>query len=312
MLKQPYQIETTHLKLSGLLYGQPGSWKSTTALSMPNPVLIDADNGVHRINIRHRVPTLQVNSYQEVLDLIASSEIKPFETIVVDTVGRLLDYIDVHIIKENPKNGQAGGQLSLKGWGVRAATFSAFIKTVLTMGKHILFVAHEREDKDGDTKIIRPDFGGGKAGSELIKDLDFVGYMEMIGREHTISFAPTDRYYAKNSAKLDDVLKIPYMKDGDPNNFMIGIVSRFKDAVDRETEQLKEYAVLMEQVKASIDGVVNAETANVFVDEMKNGKIPDIWDSRMKSRAMFGERVKTLGLHYDTESKAYVETVAAA
>ena len=311
MLKQPYEIKTDNLKLGGLLYGQPGSWKSTTALSMPNPVLIDADNGVHRLDLRHRVPTLQVKSYQEVLDLIKSPEIEPFETIVVDTVGRLLDYIDAHIIKENPKNGQSsGGQLSLKGWGVRAATFSAFIKTVLTMCKHILFVAHEKEDKDGDTKIIRPDFGGGKAGGELIKDLDFVGYMEMIGREHTISFSPTDRYYAKNSAKLDDVLKIPHMKPGDPNDFMSRIVSRFKDEADREAEQLKEYAVLMEQIRGSIEGVVDAETANAFVKEM--GNIRDIWDSRIKARAWFAGHVKTLSLHFDAETKTYIETATAA
>jgi len=311
-LKQPYEIESSNKKLSGLLYGQPGSWKSTTALSMPTPVLIDADNGVHRLDLRHRVPTLQVTSYQEVLELVTSPDIAPFETIVVDTAGRLLDYIDVHIVKENPKNAQTGGQLSLKGWGVRAATFSMFVKTVLTMGKHILFVAHEREEKDGDTKIIRPDFGGGKAGGELIKDLDFVGYMEMIGREHTISFSPSDRYYAKNSAKLDDVLKIPYMKPGDPNNFMSKIVSRFKDAADREAEMLREYAALMEQIKGSVESIVDAETANAFTEEMQKGKIPDMWDSRIKARAMFSGHVKSLGLQYDTEAKTYVKTTEAA
>ena len=81
MLKQPYEIKSDNKKLSGLVYGQPGSGKSTLALSMPTPVFIDADNGVHRLDLRHRVPTLQVTSYQEVLDLINSPEIKPFETI---------------------------------------------------------------------------------------------------------------------------------------------------------------------------------------------------------------------------------------
>jgi len=309
-LKQPYEIKSDNKKLSGLCYGQPGSGKSTLALSMPTPVLIDADNGVHRLDPLHRVTLLQVTSYQEVLDLIKSPDIAPFETIVVDTVGRLLDYIDVHIVKENPKNGQSSGQLSLKGWSARAATFSAFIKTVLTMGKHILFVAHEKEDKDGDSKIIRPDFGGGKAGAELIKDLDFVGYMEMMGRERTISFSPSDRYYAKNSAKLDDVIKIPHMKPGDPNDFMNSIVSRFKDAADREAEMLREYAALMEQIKTSIDGVVDVETATAFTEEMQKGKIPDMWDSRIKARAMFGRHLKALGLHYDTKTKTYTETAS--
>jgi len=309
LLKQPYEIKTDNLKPGMIISGQPGVGKSTLALSMPNPVMIDADNGVHRVDQRHRVPTLQVTSYQEVLDLIASDEIKPFETIVVDTVGRLLDFINVHIVKENPKLGQSDGQLAIKGWGVRAQVFRALLNTVKTMGKYLVFVAHITEDKDGDSKIIRPDFGGGKAGYDLIKDVDVVGYMEMLGRERTISFAPSERYYAKNSAKLDDVLKIPVLKDGVPNDFMTKIMSRFKDAADQEVVRLNEYTVLMEQIKTTIDGIADVETANAVVAEMD--KLPEVWDSKIKARAMFKAQIDMLKLTYDKENKTFVAPVAA-
>lgn len=49
------------------------------------------------------------------------------------------------------------------------------------MGKSVIFVAHEREEKVGDEKQIRPEIGGSSAG-DLIKELDLVGYMEAIGK----------------------------------------------------------------------------------------------------------------------------------
>ena len=49
------------------------------------------------------------------------------------------------------------------------------------MGKSVIFVAHEREEKNGEEKQIRPEIGGSSAG-DLIKELDLVGYMELSER----------------------------------------------------------------------------------------------------------------------------------
>ena len=309
LLKQAYEIQTDNIKRKILVYGQPGIGKSTLALSMPNPVLIDADNGVHRIAPVHRVPTLQVTSYQEVLDLLDSGELSPFDTIVIDTAGKLLDYINVHIIQENPKNGRGGGQLTQQGWGARAQKFNALLRTVTTMGKHLVFVAHEKEERDADTKVVRPDFGGGKAGNELIKDLDLVGYMEALGRERTISFAPSDKYYAKNAARINDVLMIPTLTDGTPNDFLSGIVNQCDEAARDESAQRQEYDKVMMQVLDLIDCIEDADTANKAGAKIQ--KLPQVWDSLIRARSMYAEKVKALGLKYDKIQKSYVSETTA-
>lgn len=305
MLKQPYEITADNLKLKMLVYGSPGIGKSTLALSMPNPVLIDADNGVHRIAPAHRVPTLQVSSYREVLDLLGSGELAPYETIVVDTAGKLLDYVNEHIIAENPKNGRPGGQLSVNGWGVRASTFSALTRAASTMGKHLVFVAHEKEERDGDTKTVRPDFGGGKAGGELIKDLDAVAYMEAIGRERTISFAPCEKYYAKNSARINDVLKVPDLDKGCENDFLSGIVRQIEAAAKEESGQVREYNALMGRVSEIVGSIADAATANAAGREIQ--KLGPIWDSPIRARAMLSEKAKNLGLRYDKSRKGFAD-----
>lgn len=301
----PHEIQTANMKYKILIYGQPGIGKSTLALSMPKPVLIDADNGVHRIDPKHRVPTLQVTSYREVLQLLDSGELAPFETIVIDTAGKLLDYINAHIIEQNPKNGRGGGQLSMQGWGARASTFAALLRQIGTMNKHVIFVAHEKETADGDTRYIRPDFGGGKSGNELIKDLDLVGYMEALGRERTISFSPSDKHYAKNSARISDVLTIPTLGDGIKNDYMAGIIKKCEEASQDDSEERKQYDDVISAIEASVNAIVDADTATACVGEIKSLSV--IWDSKQRAQMLFAAKVKSLGLIYDKAAQKYID-----
>lgn len=149
LIKKPseLQVQTT---IKALLYGQPGIGKSTNALSAPYPVLLDFDNGVHRVNVAHQTPTLQVSSYDDFLEVMQSGELAPFKTIVIDTAGKMLDYMGAWLIQNDPKLGQRDGSLSLKGYGARKAEFIRVLKAISIMGKHIVFVAHEREEKEGD------------------------------------------------------------------------------------------------------------------------------------------------------------------
>ena len=89
--------------------------------------------------------------------------------------------------------------------------FNNLLKLIRRLNKSVLFIAHEKEEKNGEDKIIRPDVPG-SSGADLIKDLDFVGYMEAKGTKRTISFFPTEKYYAKNSLQLDEVIEVPDTK----------------------------------------------------------------------------------------------------
>lgn len=57
LIKKPNEL-TVKNALSALIYGQPGMGKTTLALSSPQPLLLDFDGGVHRVNhdppCRHR------------------------------------------------------------------------------------------------------------------------------------------------------------------------------------------------------------------------------------------------------------------
>ena len=77
-----------------MVYGQAGMFKTTTALSAPSPLLLDFDNGVKRVNMSHLdgVDVVQVSSWQDVREVL-QEDLSPYQTIVVDTIGKMMDFI---------------------------------------------------------------------------------------------------------------------------------------------------------------------------------------------------------------------------
>jgi hypothetical protein len=228
--KNPNEINDT-VVLAGIIYGQPGVGKSTLALSAPNPVLIDADKGMRRVEKRFQVPSLPLNDYKDILELFQSNELNPFDTIVFDTLGKLVDRMGEYLVQDNPKNGNGKCSLSMQGWGALKVEFQKLLKLARKPRTHLVFVAHEKEDKDGDSRIVRPDVAG-SSGKDLVKDLDFMGYMEMRGAKRTISFTPTEKYYAKNALKLQPVIDVPDTAAG--NTFIQKVI------IERTIDRLRE------------------------------------------------------------------------
>lgn len=303
LINKAHEVSTENICLKVLVYGQPGLGKSTLAVSMPNALLIDCDGGVHRIQAAHRTDYVSVDSYAKIQDLLKSSEIAPFETIVFDTAGKLLDYMSADIIKQNPKMARADGALTMQGYGMRKMWFVNLLKQASTMGKHLMFVAHEKEEKRGEESVTRPDIGGSSS-SDLIKELDLVGYMEAQGKRRTVSFFPTDRFYAKNSARIDDVLIVPELTKGTPNDYMAQIVAKVKEAISEETEDAAKYKGLMVSLRAQVVSVEDAKTANRVLKVLS--KVDHIWDSKQKSWTLLCERARELGMEYSKDEKCFI------
>ena len=220
----------------GLIYGQPGVGKSSLALSMPNPLLIDTDNGIARVQAEHRCDTVQVESYQDVIDVF-QEDLSEYDSIVIDTFGNLVKFMLAYFAEKDPKLLTKGGTYNIKIWGLVKSEFSNLTFKLKTMKKNLLFVAHQNESKDGETTYIRPK-SQGSAIEDVIEMLDFMGYCEMLGKRRSISFSPCDRYYAKNSIKLDDYIQIPILEHNTPNTFMVDYI--IKPSIERrKTEQLE-------------------------------------------------------------------------
>lgn len=306
LIKKPHEL-TVQPTIKTLIYGQPGLGKTTFALSAPNPLLIDFDGGVHRVNAVHQCDTLPVSNYQEFLDVLKEN-LSAYKTLVIDTAGKMLDYMGAYLIAGDPKLGKRDGSLSLQGYGARKAEFIRVLKQISISGKHLVFVAHEKEEKDGDQKIIRPEIGGSSAG-DLIKELDLVGYMEAVGKRRTISFDPCEKYYAKNACNLPPLVELPVLlnESGDAvmhNGQLADIFELYRKNIEKRKVIAAEYTELIEMIDTKIDSVTDADTANDMA-EWASKFDGWIWDAKLQAGMKLNNKAKEIGLSFSKKSKKY-------
>ncbi len=302
-IKKPSELSVTPL-MKALIYGQPGIGKSTLALSMPEPLMIDCDRGIHRVDVTDLSDTVEVDSWTDVDEVLNDKEeLKKFSTLIFDTAGSLIDFMSAHIIKTQPKMAMSGGQLSLQGYGVRKVMFQSLLSRIHTLGLHVVFVSHEREERDGDLRFVRPEVGG-SSGADLIKGLDIVGYMESIGNKRVVRFNPQEKFYAKNSLSLPDPMSVPD-KTKHGNKFMAEILEMYHKQLSDRQLLAPEYEDLLGVIKSNAEDIVDAETANKFIEWMKT--VTHIWDSRYQAGKILRDREGELSLRYDKQKGKYVE-----
>ena len=307
MIKRPSEL-SVKATLSVLIYGQPGIGKTTFGVSAPDAVLFDYDGGVQRINGAHQVPTLQPTSWEDTNAALKeiAEEMPEVKTIVIDTVGKMLDFMSAYIIKNDPKMGMRDGSLSLKGYGVRKTMFVNFIKSLALMGKNVVFIAHEREDKRNETIIKRPEIGGSSQG-DLIKELDLVGYMSAYGKDRVITFDPHEEYYAKNTCNLPAAIKLPVVVDeqgkGTSNVAFSNIVAQYKVAQEKRQDTTARYEMLLGLIDETMSAVVDVEPLNEAM--VKLFAMEQIYDSFLKAQRAIANKGKELGCTYNKIAKRY-------
>lgn len=307
IIKRPSELSVKDT-LSVLIYGQPGIGKTTFGVSAPEAVLFDYDGGVQRINGAHQVPTLQPTSWEDTNEALKeiAQEMPEVKTIVIDTVGKMLDYMSAYIIKTDPKMGQRDGSLSLKGYGVRKTMFVNFIKQLALMGKNVVFIAHEREERRGEETFKRPEIGGSSA-NDLIKELDLVGYMYAVGKERVITFDPAEYYYAKNTCSLPAAIKLPVVVDekgkGTSNVAFSNIVMSYKTAQEKRQEQTAEYEALLDVIAGKVKAATDAASLNEAMTEVFG--FEQIYDSFLRAQKAVAAKGKALGLTYNKTARRY-------
>jgi len=301
LIKKPSEINKD-IKLKILVYGEPGTGKTTLALSSPNPLLIDFDNGLHRVSKQYQTDSVQVESYQNLLDILTKEDISDYKTIVIDTLGKMVDRIGDWLALSNPKVKQSDGQLSMKGWGNVKAEFQKLLKLLDNKNKSVIFVAHAREEKDGDLTKQRPDVSG-SSGKDIVKELDCMGFVSMVGNKRTIDLMPNEKYYAKNSLGLESFLEFKPIVS--KNDFLTkDIFEAYAKKQERDNEISQEYNNLISAIDESIDKLENVEQVNEYYSNQYQKK-ENIWSSHIHEKHKLSEKVKELDLVFNKKEKIF-------
>ena len=316
MIVKPESMTFADKKIRMLIAGFPGIGKTTLALSAPKPLYIDVDLSAERINreiLNMAEGITQPRDYDELrrdlgigandLELQAvKANLKDFETIVIDTGGKLLTIMGQYGRKIEPKYGQRDGSLSLKGYGWLGKEFQRFLDhCIYELDKHIVIIFHTVEEKDGDDTKLRIK-AEGSSRNNVWEVMDLGGFMEMRGNTRTIGFSNCERYFAKGTRGIHGVRSIPELAPGVKNDFLAKLFEEYNSASEAEAKKAAEdkakYDAAMAKAKQIIDSLTDADSVNAAMAEFKS--IDHALTSGKESGSLWKAKTAELGLIYDS------------
>jgi hypothetical protein len=287
-----------------LMYGEPGVGKTSLGFSTNKPLVLDFDHGAHRSAFRG--DSVQVESWSEISGL-TKAELKGYDTVVVDTVGRQLDYITRGLAEHDQRLLNRNGGLTMNGWGILKSTFTTWINRLQTFGLNVVLTAHVKEEKSGDDVIKRPDITGGSY-MEVMKCADLVGYLYRGPGGTLLDFNPSDRWIGKNAAEFAP-LEIPSLHDaGD----CLGQV--LENAISIMNERNHASKVVADEV-TQWSGLVKQAVGAEDINSLKDKCVTEIDDQAtlQQVKKLISQQAKKLDLTYvGTPAKGQFEVVSSA
>ena len=312
LIKKAVELQVVNT-MNMMIFGMPGMGKTTLALSMPRPLLLDFDNGVKRVNPLHKQEAgiVEVNDWNEIHELV-NEDLSDYDTVVVDTAGKMINFIITY------KCGQR--QPQIRDWQGINAEFNWFVSMLNRLNKNVVFVAHADSRKENDNDYYFPLLRD-KNYKELLTDFDLLGFAEMKSIAgvitRTITFDPTNRNDGKNTCQLPSVINIPEILDRNgasirDNDFLTkNVLIPFQNMKAHELGLQKEYSELLDTIKKDIALIKDADSANKFVAGIKTN-YNHIGSSVTTARVLLQTRVAELGLTWDKTKKLYVDKTKKA
>lgn len=295
LIRKPAELEVPQ-KIKALIYGQAGMGKTTLALSAPKPLLLDFDNGIHRVNFGHQCDTVQIHNWSEALQVI-KEELSPYETIVIDTIGKMMDYIIGHVTK--------GGIPQIKDWNKINQEFSSFVRDISLMRKNIIFVAHRDIRKEGDDNVFVPALRE-KSYTAIVTELDLLGYVEAKGNTRTITFNPSSRNDGKNTCNLPVLMNISTVVDSQGKAltntfFQTQIIAPYVANLQERLNEVKKYDGVISEIKENILLITDEISANDFIDRIDT--FEHVGNSKAIASILLSKKAAELGLKLSKEKR---------
>lgn len=263
-----------------LIYGQPNSGKTTFALSGKNTLLIDCEGGLigsNKQRYRSGAHCIQLEKWDDILELTADM-LRPFNTIVFDTVMSMQELIIIYMAKIEPKNVQKDGSPTVKGWGFMAQLVKNFLAQLRSYGLDIdiIFIAHDKEDKKGDDTIVRPDIKGSFK-NDICRSVDFIGYTRVIGSgkntQYVVEFMPNETTLCKNrGGGLNEQIVLDQSPD-----LLTRTIQKAKDAMNSLSDEQMEIARVFDEIRLLIEDADCAEKFTAikeqYSDKLSSDKV---------------------------------------
>lgn len=301
---KPTEMDFSAKNLIMIISGLPGTGKTTLALSAPDVLLIDTDEGMARVNPAHRKDASICKTYEEVLADIKAAEGK-YKTIVIDTCGALIEYMKDWAMRTDPKASKKDGGFSLRGYGIIKSEFVR-LSAELRKKFNVIFLFHESMTKV-DENVFYELVVEGSARTLVYQPADLAAHLFIQTGKRYLGFTPTEQYSAKAAYGIKGLIEVPELKEGEPNDFLTKLFDRVRKNLAAESaalgpeKQKYDYAVAdAKKIVATVNAPEDVQAAATAISKLDHGLT-----SEKEAKAMLKKRMDELGIVYDKTAKTY-------
>ena len=302
---KPTEMDFSDKNIIMIISGLPGTGKTTLALSAPDVLIIDTDEGMARVNPTHRKDASICKTYEEVLSDIKAAE-GTYKTIVVDTTGALIEYMKDWAMRTDPKASKKDGGFSLQGYGVIKSEFVR-LSAELRKKFNVIFLFHENMTKNGDDGVFYELVVEGATRTLVYQPADLAAHLFIQNGRRYLGFTPTEQYSAKSAYGIKGLVEVPELKDGDPNDFLTRLFDKVRANLAAESKQIApskdKYAEAINEAKDICAAVKSPEDVPFAVETI--GKLDHALTSEKESKAMLKKRLEELGIVWDKQERVY-------
>lgn len=289
---EPIQINN----ITMCLYALPGIGRTSMGYTAEDPILFDFDKGSHRSKNR-RGTTLLMDTWEDAKS-VSEELLKQHKTVVVDTVGRLLDAMTVSIIKQDAKYATRAGALSQQGYGALKTAFVNWNNYIRGLGLNVLLLSHCDEKMEGDDVKERLDIQGGSK-NEVYKVSDAMGRIRLENRKRMLHFSPSETSFGKNPGGFDP-LEVPNFAT--TPDFLAGIVTKTIEEINKLSAEQAEVTGLLAEWQTKVDAAADIAAFNALMPVAKE------LDERIRDNAkrVLVKVAKDKEIVFDAKAGAFV------
>ncbi len=303
-LTKPSELKSP-TTIKGLILGNTNSGKTTLALSAPEPILIDFENGLTRVSKQWQTISMQCKHFSDFLDFLSSKEIKQFKTIVIDPLGEMAEQIKAYVISKDPKLAKDGRKL----YPAIANEFKNVWTILKNKGLSIIFVSHSDEIMKENVESLKIRCEGNTIKNFLPTQMDFVAILKREDENNRtkrfLNFEANETFtFAKRWKELEGVIEVPTNQT--ENKFLTNVIWKsWEDKNKKEEEANQNYDSLIEELKNKIGNISNIEELNLYYSSIYKSH-NEIWSSHKMEESFLMEKIKKLDCSFDKKEKVFV------
>ena len=187
MAKRKTYSPSTH-KIKALIFGDSWTGKTTFWGTAKNAVFLSAEGWL--LSLGKDVSMYDIKSLGDLKDALMDLKgaIKdwtcPFDTVVIDSITEIND-----IVRSSIEAELDWGNMTFKEWGELSKIMQWILRGFRDLPLHVLFIAHEKAEKDDERLIKFKPALNWKAADSICYYMDIVWYTQIIKSDEGIDYS---------------------------------------------------------------------------------------------------------------------------